>query len=204
MALLPADPKGRKQALFLMLVVVVAVWWAVRTMVFAPRADEIAITQQQVDELSLSNRRARTAIARRDDLQARMAMMERQLRIFEEFIPESEEVPELLDAISHEATLTGIEQTRIRPQAAEAGEFYTKQMWELTVLGEYHDIGRYLARIASLPRIIKPANVQLSVAPASRATRDMEAPLEVSFIIETYVLGATPTTPVNQGASSRG
>lgn len=201
MALLPADPKGRKQALILMLIVVAAVWWAAKTYALDPRGDDITVAQTRLEELDRRNRQARTAIARRDDLQSRMALMERQLRIFEEFIPDSEEVPELLDAISHEAELVGIVMSRIRPQAAEAGEFYTKQTWELSVLGDYHDIGRFLARIASLPRIIKPANIQISLAPRSRATRNMEAPLEVSLVIETFVLGATPTTPVSQGAS---
>lgn len=201
MALLPADPKGRKQALVLMLLVVAALWWASKIYLLDDRTANIEVAEQRLEELEGQNRRARINIARRDDLQSRMSLLERQLRIFEEFIPESEEVPELLDAISHEATLVGVEPTRLRPQAAEAGQYYTKQTWELSVLGEYHDIGRFLARIASLPRIIKPANVQISQAPRSRATRDMEAPLEVSFVIETFVLGATPTTPVNQGAS---
>ncbi len=201
MALLPADPKGRKQALILMLVVVAAIWWAAKIYLLDPRGDEIGVAQDRLEELERRNRQARTAIARRDDLQSRMALMERQLRIFEEFIPDSEEVPELLDAISHEAELVGVELVRLRPQAAESGEFYTKQTWELSVLGDYHDIGRFLARVGSLPRIIKPANVQISVAPRSRATRNMEAPLEVSLVIETFVLGSTPTTPVSQGAS---
>jgi type IV pilus assembly protein PilO len=184
-----------------MLVVVAAIWWAAKIYLLDPRGDEIGVAQDRLEELERRNRQARTAIARRDDLQSRMALMERQLRIFEEFIPDSEEVPELLDAISHEAELVGVELVRLRPQAAESGEFYTKQTWELSVLGDYHDIGRFLARVGSLPRIIKPANVQISVAPRSRATRNMEAPLEVSLVIETFVLGSTPTTPVSQGAS---
>ncbi len=201
MALLPADPKGRKQALILMLLVVAAVWWAARIYLLVPRGDEITAAQERLEQLERRNGRARIEANRLDDLQSRMALMERQLRIFEEFIPDSEEVPELLDAISHEAELVGLVMSRIRPQAAEAGEYYTKQTWELAVLGDYHDIGRFLARIASLPRIIKPANVQVTLAPRSRATRNMEAPLEVSLVIETFVLGATPTTPVSQGAS---
>ncbi len=94
--------------------------------------------------------------------------------------------------------------TRIRPRASEAGAgFYTKQTWDLGVIGEYHDVGRFLARVASLPRIIKPTNVQVGPAPQSRATRGMEAPLEVSLRIETFVLGAD-TTSATAGAASSG
>lgn len=207
MALLPADPKGRRNALVLMLALVVAATYVAKTYVLDGRAETITTAESQLATLESQNRRSRALAARRDDLNARMAIQERQLQVFEEFIPESEEVPELLDAISTEARLTGVELSRIRPQAVEAGEFYMKQTWELSVLGEYHDVGRYLARIASLPRIIKPTSVQISVAPRSRATRDMEAPLEVSFNIETFVLGAPPVEPDEQqaeGASSSG
>ncbi|NIW38054.1 MAG: type 4a pilus biogenesis protein PilO [Gemmatimonadetes bacterium] len=184
-----------------MLLVVAALWWAAKIYMLDGRTNNIQVAEQRLEELENQNGRARINIARRDDLQSRMALLERQLRIFEEFIPESEEVPELLDAISQQTTLLGLELSRLQPQAAEAGDYYTKQTFQIAVLGDYHAVGRFLARIASLPRIIKPTNVQISLAPRSRATRDMEAPLEVSFVIETFVLGATPTTPVTQGAS---
>lgn len=203
MALLPADPKGRKQALILMGALVAAGWYVAKMYVLDPRQQDVEASQSRLELLESQNRRSRALAARRDDLNARMEIQERQLRIFEEFIPDSEEVPELLDAISREAALTGLELSRIRPQASEAGQFYTKQTWELSVLGEYHNIGRYLARIASLPRIIKPTGVQIGGAPRSRATRDMEAPLEVSFRVETFVLGAVGGTQA-QGASSGG
>jgi len=184
-----------------MLLVVAAMWWAGRIYFIAPRTEVISGDRARLEGLEQRNRRARIEANQKDALEDRMAVMERQLRIFEEFIPDSEEVPELLDAISHEAALVGVEMIRLRPQSAEPGEYYTKQTWELAVVGEYHDIGRFLARVASLPRIIKPANIQISLAPQSRATRNMEAPLEVSLVIETFVIGATPTTPVSQGAS---
>ncbi len=204
MALLPADPRGRKQALILIAVLVAAGWYVTKMYFLDPRREQVEIAESQLETLEVQNRRSRALAARKDDLRARMEIQERQLRIFEEFIPQSEEVPELLDAISREARLTQVEFSRIRPQAAEAGEYYTKRTWEITVLGEYHDVGRYLARIASLPRIIKPTGVQVNIAPQSRATRDMRAPLEVSFRIETFVLGATPDAQPAQGATPSG
>jgi type IV pilus assembly protein PilO len=164
-------------------------WYVGKMYALDPRQTEINVMRGQLENLETQNRRSRALAARRDDLHARMELQERQLRIFEELIPESEEVAELLDAISREAGLTGVDQTRFRPQGDEPGDFYTKRTWEVTVVGEYHDLGRYLARIASLPRIIKPAGVNIGVAPRSRATRDMTAPLEISMRIETFILG---------------
>ena len=204
MALLPADSKQRKQSLILMAIVVAGAWYAAKIYLTEPRKADIELNRADLEQLELQNRRSRALAARRDDLRNRLQVYEAQLRIFEEFIPQSEEVPELLDAISREAQLTGVELSSIRPQAAEPGEFYTKQTWELSVVGEYHNIGRYLSRVASLPRIIKPTNLQLAPAPQSRATRNMNAALEVSFAVETFVLGARPSAGQGQGASSRG
>ena len=173
MALLAADPKSRKQQVALIALVAALGWYAVYTYFLKDRQDLLETKETMLAELEQKNRRSRALAARRDDLNRRMEIFERQLRIFEEFIPQSEEVPELLDAISREAQLTGIELARIRPRPASAGdEYYSKQTWELSVIGDYHNIGRYLARIASLPRIIKPTNVQLVTAPRTRATRE--------------------------------
>jgi type IV pilus assembly protein PilO len=190
-----------------MALVILAGWYVGKMYVLNPRQERLESAMQQLESLQTQNRRSKVLAARRDDLRARMELQERQLQVFEEFIPESEEVPELLDAISQEAQLTGVELSRIRPQAVEAGEFYMKQTWELSVIGEYHEVGRYVARIASLPRIIKPTNLRIAPAPQSRATRNMRAPLEVSLNIETFVLGAPPASEEggqDQGASSRG
>ena len=200
MALLAPDPKTRRTQLLLVGLVLGLGWYAGYTYYFKGRQESLRIKENQLEALEQKNRRSRSLAARRDDLNQRMEMYERQLLIFEEFIPQSEEVPELLDAISREAALTGVELARIRPRAATAGEgFYARQTWELSVMGDYHDIGRYLARIASLPRIIKPTNISLVPAARSRATRFMEAPLEVSLVIETFVVGALPDTAAAAG-----
>jgi type IV pilus assembly protein PilO len=189
-----------------MAILVAAIVFVGHQYVLTPRAENIGVAQEDLNVLEAQNRRSRALAARKDDLQERLRIQEQQLQIFEEFIPESEEVPELLDAISNQAQMTGVELTRIRPQAVEAGDFYMKQTWELSVLGDYHAVGTYLARIASLPRIIKPTNIQISPAPRSRATRNMEAPLEVSLNIETFVLGIPlePPTGEAEGAAASG
>ncbi len=204
MALLPADPRQRKQALALMAVVIGGLWYVGKVYLIDPRGAEVEEVRQNVERLETKNRRSKVLAAQRDDIKARMESMEGQLDVFERLIPASEEVPELLDAISQEARFTDVELALIRPRETEATEYYTKRTWELSVQGDYHDVGRYLTRIASLPRIIRPTGVRISPGPVNQATRDMEAPLEVAFTIETFVLGGAPsdTTGTAQGAAS--
>ena len=58
----------------------------------------------------------------------------------------------------------------------------------MTVVGEYHAVGRFLTEIASLSRIVTPVQVDISVYGNPAAVPDMESPVQASFRIETYVL----------------
>ena len=82
----------------------------------------------------------------------------------ENLIPRSEQVAALLNA-----DLCGGSADRgERPGDAtrsrmKLGAFYTKESYEIEVTGEYHDIGRFLTTIASLPQIITSSG--LSIVP---------------------------------------
>jgi Tfp pilus assembly protein PilO len=54
------------------------------------------------------------------------------------------------------------------------------------VAGAYHDIGYFLGRIGSLPRIITPRGLSLAIK--SEDERSGNPQLEARFSIETYVL----------------
>jgi type IV pilus assembly protein PilO len=74
----------------------------------------------------------------------------------------------------------------IQPIEAVAEDYYTRRSYSLAVLGSYHQIGNFLTRVASLPRIVTPA--QLNVTVRSEETRTGDPQLEARFTIETYVL----------------
>jgi type IV pilus assembly protein PilO len=118
-----------------------------------------------------------------------------QLVQVEGLIPSAEELPDLLDAISSQAQRTGVELTLIQPLGAEAGEFYTRRTYDLAVLGSFHQIGDFLARVGSLPRIVTPTNLNLTVR--NPETRSGDPQLEARFTIETYVLPNPSTATEN-------
>lgn len=156
--------------------------------VYRPRAERIVEMQTRVSTLEMQNRTARVLVERdgREDVERRVNLYREQLSRVEGLIPSSEELPDLLDAISAEARRTGVELARIQPTAATAEQFYTRRTYELAVLGSYHEIGEFLAQIGTLPRIITPIGLNLTV-------RQEETPrgnpqLEARFAIETYVL----------------
>ena len=117
MALLPVEPRQRKQMLLLMGAIVLAGWYASRTYFTDPHQVRIQQVATHLERLESRNQIAKEAIGDVEGLQRQLERSARELRIFEAFIPRTEEVPELLDAISREAQLVGVELTSIRPSA---------------------------------------------------------------------------------------
>jgi type IV pilus assembly protein PilO len=144
------------------------------------------------------NQRSRAITAgQQDAVDQQLALYRQQLELAEGLIPSVEELPELLDAISAEAQRAGVEMTLIQPVSIRQEQYYTRRVYDMAVVGPYHGIGDFLTRVASLPRIVTPTNLNLVPhqprGPAGRAP-DASEPirLEARFSIETYVIPSTP------------
>lgn len=190
MALLPTDPQRQKQ--LLIGIVPLLALFGYGYFVHGAITDEVAQMEERLERLEASNTHARSLVAREgDDLERRIAAYEEHMTRIEELIPSTEEVPELLLTMNLRAEDAGVELALIRPHTEEVGPYYTRKLYEVTVLGSYHDIGRFLAAIGSMRRIITPVGLRLATNNAS-AERE-QARLEADFRIETYVLQPRPT-----------
>lgn len=193
MAFLPEDPQTRRNAL-LGAVMLLALGYFGYDRLYAPRVEEVALLEQRLEQLEVRNRAARVLAASdgRSDVEQRLEQYRRQLVRVEGLIPSSEELPDLLDAISAEARRTGVDLALIQPVGATVEQFYVRRTYDLAVIGSYHQIGEFLTRIASLPRIITPSNLNLAVQQADATGQPR---LEARFSIETYVLPTDSPTP---------
>lgn len=188
MALLPTDPQQRQKVL-LLLILILGVGYLGYTYVYTPGAEEVAAREGRLETLELQNQSARmlstgTGV---DEVQNRLDGYRAQLTAVERLIPSSEELPDLLDAISMEARRTGVELTLIQPVDATAEEFYTRRVYDVAVAGGYHAIGQFLTNIASLERVVTPRGLVLT-RKGDQGADAAEPRLEARFSIETYVI----------------
>jgi type IV pilus assembly protein PilO len=203
MALPPLDPQQRKQLLYGAAALALLAF-GFYDRVYTPRKAQIAVLETRLETLKTVNTRSR-AITRGAEgaMDQQLALYRQQLELAEGLIPSDEELPNLLDAISAEAQRTGVELTLIQPVGATEEQYYTRRVYDMAVTGGYHQIGEFLTRVASLPRIVTPTN--LTVAPAAETPGDAPArpgapaELEAHFSVETYVI---PSTPVEDDASA--
>ncbi len=201
MRLLPSD-RLRRNAALSSLLALSSVYFAY-TYICVPRAARAETLRLRLDALQAIRQPGLQALSQ-TDLQHRLELHEAHLARLEDLIPSSEEVASLLEAVSVEERLAGVEVTMLRPETPEAGRPYDRRSYEMAVKGDYHAIGSFLTAIASLERIMVPANLTADRAPPT-GTRQTGAAYQavVRVRIQTYVLsparGAEPTEPTASG-----
>lgn len=136
-----------------------------------------------------------------EDLRKELESHRASLALLRQMVPERNEVPNLLDAISTRAKIRGVNLAQVVPLPEQPGPApFNTYTYNMSVLGHYDEIGEFLADIASLPRIIVPQGVTMTPAPANSAKvlgDSTGALLEAKFQIRTFVKSANP-----EGANS--
>jgi type IV pilus assembly protein PilO len=190
MALPPLSTDLRNKLVMGLLVLVGGVY-LFYTYLYRPKADEVAVLETRLASLQMQNNTARavTGNASTADVERRLVGYRDQLKAVEGLIPSSEELPDLLDAISAQAQRSGVEISLIQPAGAVQEQYYTRRTYDMAVVGPYHAIGAFLSRVGSLQRIVTPLNVVLTPrGPAPGAAAGDSPRLEARFSIETYVI----------------
>jgi type IV pilus assembly protein PilO len=187
MALLPQEP--RQQRALVTGLLVGGLFYAFHEYMYTPRNEDLALDQERLERLETQNLAAEVRALQRERLQQQAAVYERYVRRLEQLVPAEEEVPALLRDITAEARRLNVDLNLIEPTTNEQGAYYTREVYTMRVIGEYHDVGRFLTTIASLPRIITPAEVAMTTLQAD-GIYDYDAGVMVDFQIETYVLPA--------------
>lgn len=202
MALLPQEPK--QQRALIAIVAAVGLFYAFWSYVYTPRQEALAEERDRLERLETRNRAAQVRALQKERLEQQAAVYERYVRRLEELVPAAEEVPALIRDITAEARRLDVDLNLIEPQADVPEGPYTRQSYSMRVIGEYHDVGRFLTSVASLPRIITPVELTVSSYNDNQGLMEYEAPVEADFRIETYVVAPAGSQPPPQGAAGPG
>jgi len=89
-----------------------------------------------------------------EDMQTSFGTMLRQL-------PGQTEIPSLLQDISQAAQVDGLKQDLFRPGNETPRDFYSEKPIDLTLEGNYHQFGKFVSDVATLPRIVTLHNINI-------------------------------------------
>lgn len=184
--------KERQQllgALIFAAVAVGAVFWMYWR---GPKVTAIADLEMERDTLTAQVNVAKLALRQGtvEALRAEIANYESSLLVMRLLVPSQNEVPNLLDDIASRARLRGVDLAAFERQPSEARGMFTTYRYNLTVTGFYDPIAAFLTDVASLPRIMVPANLVLSSASADDQLQfgdTLGALLQATFQVRTFV-----------------
>ena len=165
------------------------------------RDGEVQRLERRLEQLEAGNERARNLVPEgAAQLASRLRGHADHIARLEQLIPRNEEVPALLEALAAEARRSGLgDLAFIRPGEGEANPFYTKRSYEVSVVGGYHEVARFLTAVASLPRIVTPMELEMTAIP-DPAMEEGPA-VRAHFRIETFVRPPAGTDPAPDGAN---
>jgi type IV pilus assembly protein PilO len=183
----PTDPTQRNWMLGG--IVVLALIYPFATYFMAPKHEANDLVRDRIETLDMQNTQAGVIVMRGGaGLEERMALYERHVARLEELIPAQEEVPALVDDIQARARVSNVEVVGLDPEPTQPAGPYNRTGYQMTVVGGYHEVARFLTEIASLPRIVTPVQIEMQTYSGVSQRADMVSPVQASFRIETYVL----------------
>lgn len=167
--------KGLCGALVLMVALLLMEWW-----VIGERRAALVSAQQQESRLLSDYRRQASEAVQLPKMREQIATLQDQMARLRAILPTDAEIPSLLDSISDAAVdnrLT-IETIRLRPTVSQP--HYVEQPLDIQVRGDFHQIARFAADIASLSRLVTQHDFTLAPADTRGDT------LRLSLLARTY------------------
>jgi type IV pilus assembly protein PilO len=170
--------------LILVLVVVVLIFGLYWQLAYKGKA-------RTIDRLrsDLSNKQAKLneneAIARNlPRFKEEVGKLNAQLSKVVQELPNSREIPNLLETISNLGAVNGLEVVYIKPQNDVDKGFYAEVPISIKVKGGYHEMGLFLDALSRLPRIINVSDI--SMGNVREDERSGVIVLDISALATTY------------------
>ena len=173
---------ARKLILVLVVVVLIfGLYWQ-----FAYKGKARTINRLRSD---LSNKQAKLneneAIARNlPRFKEEVGKLNAQLAKVVQELPNSREIPNLLETISNLGALNGLEVVYIKPQNDVDKGFYAEVPISIKVKGGYHEMGLFLDALSRLPRIINVSDI--TMGNVREDERSGVIVLDISALATTY------------------
>jgi len=192
---LPKDQ--RSQVMLLIIVICLTGGYFFFSKWHQPQQAKITAARVEMDSLQaiLDKAKADLASGSIEDLRRKVDEYRSDLNLMRRLVPQSNDVPALIDDISTKAKLRGVTLSELGAPQVEPGQPFDTHRYRMAVIGHYDQIGEFLTDVASLPRIVVPQDLLLR--PATPQTQKFFADtlgslLEAQFVFKTYVKSASP------------
>lgn len=121
---------------------------------FQPRLETLRALEADYDRLGKELRENQAIAANLPKVKEEVKVLDEKLAEALEKLPNTEEIPTLLQTVSDLGKESGLEFLLFKPGAPVPKEFYAEVPLELQIYGHYHDLATFFDKVGRLPRIV--------------------------------------------------
>ncbi|MEP6509183.1 MAG: type 4a pilus biogenesis protein PilO [Gemmatimonadales bacterium] len=188
-----ANLTKRDQTLISISVVTIMLAGAWGYFMYMPKREELAAIEEHLTVLDKKNQQAAADVASNSipKLMAQAREYDASLKVMQQLVPTTNEVPALLENVSTAARRVGLDLASVEPMPVLNGEQFDTYRYRVSVKGGYNALAVFLTNVGSLNRIV--ASVALDLKQASPADKKKARPkngesiLDTDFQIHTYI-----------------
>ena len=142
---------------------------------FQPRVDRLRGFEAEFDQLGQKLRENQAIAANLPRVRAEVELLDQKLAEALTKLPNSDEIPVLLQTISDLGKDAGLEFLLFKPGGASPKDFYAEVPLDLQIRGRYHDLGLFFSKIGRLPRIVTIRNLDFGQPKAGPGGMELTA-----------------------------
>ena len=155
---------------------------------FPSGSEKIAELKSQYEQKSAELARARASVADLPRFEAEYEQLHQRWEMASELLPTERQLPTLLRKITLAGQQTGITFTMFRPGAVQPSDYHTEMPIAVSVSGDFHSVGSFLAELANMRRIVTVSNLKLTTNNKNDGTGSTVA----EFTASAYSLNTAP------------
>jgi len=155
--------------------------------------DRLANLKADYEKKSAELGRARATVADLPRFEAEYEHLHERWAMAAELLPTDRQLAALLRKVTLAAQQTGVEFVVFRPNDPKSEQHYTELPLQVSVYGNYHQVGSFIAELANMRRIVTVGNLQLKTNSRSGSGATTAA----EFTVSAYSLnaGSAPAPP---------
>ena len=179
MALL--DQNDKKTTIIASGIFMVMIIFGFYSFVYKGRSADIAEARKNRDSKDAELQEALAIAQQLDQLERDIRDLRYRLRESSKRLPQEKEIPDLLRRITTLGNNTNMDFVYFKPQSVNPKGFYNEVPIQLNVRGTYHNLGRFMAEVGKMERIVNTSRVQIQ--PLSGKEGES---ISSSFLITTF------------------
>lgn len=171
------------QKILVLVVVMVGGFAAFFMLVYTPMNDEIQAKEMEAQELQRDQSRLESQLANMEDMDEQLRELNQRLQMAQETLPESSEIPDLLQTVYRHAQTAGLSiETFQRLDENQDGEIVEIPV-EMELVGTFDEVADFFSFVGGMTRLINIEGVQMSVESSGM---DSDGVLNVTAQATTY------------------